>query len=91
MTHEILLKFKEIRNHGVNCFKNSVSMKNIELVLPQLVQALRYEEFEQTHSRVQTGLKEFLIEKAIESKVIFNNLYWHLKLEKESQENDEIV
>jgi hypothetical protein len=37
MTHEILLKFKEIRNHGVNCFKNSVSMKNIELVLPQLV------------------------------------------------------
>jgi len=52
MTPEILKKFKEIRNHAVKCFKTRVSEKNLELVLLQLVQALRYEEFEITPNRI---------------------------------------
>lgn len=49
--------------------------------MPQIVQALRYEEFEITINRVQSGLKEFIIEKAVKSKIIFNNVYWFLRLE----------
>ena len=50
---------------------------------------MRYEETEQTSSKgVQSGLREFLIEKAMHNKVIFNSLYWSLQLESENDLND---
>ena len=61
-------------------------------MLCQLVQALRYEEFEVTNYKgVQSGLKEFLIESAMKDKTIFNNLYWSFKLESENDSNQEEV
>ncbi len=92
LTPEIISAFKEIRNHAVKCFKTRVPKETLDLVLCQLVQALRYEEFEITNYKgVQSGLKEFLIESAMKDKTIFNNLYWSFKLESENDSNQEEV
>lgn len=92
LTPEIIAAFKEIRNHAVKCIKTRVPSETIELVLCQLVQALRYEEFEVTNYKgVHSGLKEFLIESAMRDKTIFNNLYWSFKLESENDSNQEEV
>lgn len=91
LTPEILKAFKEVRNHAVKCFQTRVSEKNIALVLLQLVQALRYEEFEPSGGRVQTGLKEFIIDRCMKNKISFNNVFWYIKLESENDSNDEDV
>ena len=57
----------------------------------QLVQALRYEEFVETPAKVQTGLREFLINKAVSVPTICHCLHWHLFLEKDNEDNDEVV
>lgn len=80
LTVDVVKRFKEVRSHGVKCLR-TVPEQLLELVMPQIVQALRYEEFEITINRVQSGLKEFIIEKAVKSKLIFNNVYWFLRLE----------
>lgn len=56
----------------------------------QLVQALRYEELTQTESfaKVQTGLKDFLIDKAVGAPAICHSLHWHVLLESENEDND---
>ena len=92
LTPEVVKAFKEVRNHAVKCFQTRVSEKNINLVLLQLVQAFRYEEFEITPNRgIQTGLKEFIIDRCIKDKKSFNQIYWFIKLESENDSNDENV
>lgn len=59
----------------------------------QLVQSLRYEElsYEPTPAKIQTGLRDFLINKAVEVPTICHSLHWHLFLEKQNEDNDKEV
>jgi len=50
---------------------------------------LRYEELtENNNAKVQTGLKDFLIDKAVTSPAICHSLHWHVLLESENEDND---
>jgi hypothetical protein len=51
------------------------------------VQALRYEETNETDARVQSGLKEFLFDKAIEYEHLAHSIHWHLELERTNNAN----
>ena len=52
---------------------------------------MRYEEFTETPAKVQTGLREFLINKAVSVATICHSLHWHLFLEKDNEDNDQEV
>ena len=63
LTPQVAKAFKEVRNYAVKCFLNRVFEIILNLVLLQLVQACRYEEFEITPNRgIQTGLNVLLME-----------------------------
>jgi len=88
LTIEVVKAFKEVRNHAVQCFQNRVSEKNLNLVLLQLVQACRYEEYVPSRGGIQTGLREFIIDRCVKSKICYNQCFWFIKLESENELND---
>ena len=53
------------------------------------MQALRYEEIRPTAARVQSGLKEFLLDKAMKVESIAHSMHWHIQLERLNQDNSE--
>ena len=85
-TPEIIKKFKVIRNLAVECLK-TVGNEKLDPISLQLVQALRYEETNETDARVQSGLKEFLFDKAIEYEHLAHSIHWHLELERTNNAN----
>lgn len=91
VTKDTLQKFKEIRNLAVRCLKTRVKYHTLSLIITTLVQALRYEEFFETPSKMQSGLKEFIIEMSINDQKIFNSVYWALQLEVDNRENNEAL
>ena len=50
---------------------------------------MRYEEFKQTSARVQSGLREFLLEKALSNELVAHSLHWYLELERNNSDNAE--
>jgi hypothetical protein len=52
---------------------------------------LRYEEFTETSSRIKSGLKEFLMEKAMKKEEIAHCMHWYLLLESSNTDNVEEV
>ena len=43
---------------------------------------------DETPAKVQTGLREFLIDKAVEVPSICHSIHWHVLLESENEDND---
>ena len=86
VTPEIIKRFKVIRNMAVKCLEK-VPNEILDPISLQLVQALRYEETIETDARVQSGLKEFLFDKAIEIESLAHGIHWHLELEKTNSAN----
>ena len=78
VTKHIIDKFKEIRAKAVNCLRNTFEHGKLRLNITTLVQALRYEEYIETESPIQSGLKEFLIDVSIKDQKIYNSVYWAL-------------
>ena len=88
VTKHIIDKFKEIRAKAVNCLRNTFEHGKQRLNITTLVQALRYEEYIETESPIQSGLKEFLIDVSIKDQKNFNSVYWALQLEVENREKN---
>ena len=86
VTPEIIKRFKVIRNKAVKCLE-TVPIERLDPISLQLVQALRYEETAETDSRVQSGLKEFLFDKAVEVESLAHSIHWHLELERTNSSN----
>ena len=57
-------------------------MQELQLLFLQLVQALKYENLLQQNIE-DSALASFLIERAIQSPILDNFLYWYLKVETE--------
>lgn len=88
VSKHIIDKFKEIRAKAVNCLRTGVKYETLSLIFTTLVQALRYEEYIETESPIQTGLKEYIIEMGVKDQKIYNSVYWALQLEVENRENN---
>jgi hypothetical protein len=87
VTKHIIEKFKEIRAKAVNCLR-TVKHETLSLIITTLVQALRYEEYIETESPIQSGLKEFLIDMSLKDQKIYNSVYWALQLEVENRDKN---
>lgn len=66
--------YKKLRSYAVQQLRN-ISDENLNFILLQLVQALRYED--KDHSE----LKDFLIEKCSQSPLLGTSFYWFLQVE----------
>lgn len=72
LTEEIKKAFVQIRKYGVQMLKAKTDAKTMLLIAPQLVQALRYEDYDSLTDQSRTGLKEFLFEFAMSNMRNFN-------------------
>ena len=52
---------------------------------------LRYEDFSNQKHKVETGLRDFIIDKAIENEQLAHSFHWHLFLAKDQETPDPIV
>ena len=86
LTSETSAAFLEIRKHAVEALKFEVPEEQLELILLQLVQALRYEDT--SHS---SGLRTFLFDKATSNQKIAHSLFWSLKLEAANEGNSKHI
>lgn len=66
--------FRKLRSYAVQQLR-SISDENLNFILLQLVQALRYED------KNKSELKEFLIEKCSQSSLLGTSFYWFIQVE----------
>jgi phosphatidylinositol 3-kinase len=79
---EIGRRFRKIRALAIKCLEEQ-TMSRLDLISLQLVQALKYEDIGGNDS----PLRDFLIDKAIESEELAHSLHWHLELERNNRSN----
>lgn len=84
MAPQIIKRFSEIRALAVNCLERQ-SCEKINSIMLQLVQAYRYENFQ------SSALRKFLLSKAVSDENLANTFHWHVKLEKENDDNKEMM
>ena len=76
--------FKPIREHAVKSLEK-LTDKELIFILLQLVQAYKYEDYEDSH------LKTFLINKAVKNMEVAVYLHWQLNLEKDNPRNETLA
>jgi phosphatidylinositol 3-kinase len=70
----------DVRRRAIECL-NKEDLKTIKMILLQLTQAYRYEDFE------KGLLKEFFLSKVTKNRKISHKFFWIIKLEKDNQGN----
>jgi phosphatidylinositol 3-kinase len=73
-------RFNEIRAIAVKCLEKQ-SPEQINSIMLQLVQAYRYECFS------ASPLRRFLLSKTVRNETLAYTMHWHVKLEKENEDN----
>ena len=76
--------FCDIRKKAIQCLEKQ-STDTIRLIMLQLMQAYRYENFEDSY------LKKFFFKRVFENIEIVNTFHWLLHLDKENDGNGEII
>ena len=76
----------------MDAIRNTVDEEILQLIMLQLVQALRYEDIELENGKPIGGkdcdLLSFLLDKSVENEQIAHGVHWHLYLEKENKMKD---
>ena len=77
--------FKKIRSFAVKIMKTNVSADIFELILLQLVHALRYEA--SCEAALESPLLNLIFERAITAKSMFNTVHWTIFCESNNTDN----